>query len=199
MQTAIQTFNPVLIDRFITELCSIPEKDFKIGTIYNFLLEHPVEIVSLKPYLFFSKKFYTRNLIFKNDLFEVMTLCWEIGQESRIHNHSEQNCWMTIPMGKLLIQNFKELESKESENFCRIEPSTAIVISNEVPAAEVDAEEPIHQVCNLERFSERAVSLHIYSKPYNKCLVYTPKKNHVQEVNLFYSSIEGKLCEGIKL
>lgn len=190
---------PVSINEFVTKLCSIPESEFKNGLIYDFLKTHRVDKDSLESYLFFTKKFYTRNLIFKNQLFELMTLCWEVGQESRIHNHSEQNCWMTIPIGKLLIQNFKELECNPTENFCRIAPSTAIVISNEVPAAEVDAEEPIHQVCNLERFNERAVSLHIYSKPYDKCLVYTPRKKQVQEVNLFYTSVKGQLCEGIKL
>lgn len=189
----------ISINQFIKELCSIPEKDFQNGIIYEFLKQYQVEKDSLEPYLFFTKKFYTRNLIFKNDLFELMTLCWESGQESRIHNHSEQNCWMTIPMGKLLIQNFKELESNSAENYCRIAPSTAMVINHEIPAAEVDLEEPIHQVGNLERFSDRAVSLHIYSKPYDKCLVYTPKKHQVQEVSLFYTSIYGQLCEGIKL
>lgn len=195
----MNSVKPLFINQFVAELCAIPETEFKTGMMYDFLKKHPVEQSSLEPYLFFTKKFYTRNLIFKNELFEVMTLCWEIGQESSIHNHSEQNCWMTIPVGKLLIQNFKELEHNESENFCRLAPSTAIVISKDFPAAEVDQEEPIHQVCNLERFNERAVSLHIYSKPYDKCLIYTPKKNQVQEVNLFYTSVEGKLCEGIKL
>lgn len=167
--------------------------------MYEFLRKNPVEIDSLDPYLFFTKKFYTRNLIFKNELFELMTLCWDVGQESRIHNHSEQNCWMTIPMGKLFIQNFNELECNYGDNFSRITASTAVVLRNDFHAAEVDQEEPIHQVCNLETFQERAVSLHIYSKPYDKCLIYNQSKNHVQEVSLFYTSIDGKLCEGIKL
>jgi cysteine dioxygenase len=195
----MKSVKPISIDRFLKELCSIQAGEFKNGTMFDFLQQHPVEKDSLEPYLFFTQKFYTRNLIFKNELFELMTLCWDIGQESRIHNHSEQNCWMTIPFGKLFIQNFQELESNGTENFCRIAPSTAVVLRNDFHAAEVDLEEPIHQVCNLETFQERAVSLHIYSKPYDKCLVYTPQKNHVQEVCLFYTSVKGLLCDGIKL
>lgn len=189
----------IQIDQFIKELSQIPEQDFKVGNIYDFLLAHPVEKESLTPYLFFSKKLYTRNLIFKNELFEVMALCWDVGQESRIHNHSEQNCWMTIPIGKLFIQNFQELEKNYEENYSWIKPSTAIVLRNDFHAAEVDLEEPIHQVCNLDSFRERAVSLHIYSKPYDKCLVYNPPKKHVSEVNLFYTSVDGRLSDGIKL
>jgi cysteine dioxygenase len=195
----MNSVNLISIDQFVAELCQIPETEFKNGVIYDFLQKHPVEKDSLTPYLFFTKKFYTRNLIFKNELFELMTLCWEIGQESRIHNHAEQNCWMTIPAGKLFIRNFKVLESNCSENFCRLSSSNEIVIGEDFPVAEVDQDEPIHQVCNLEGFNQRAVSLHIYSKPYDKCLVYTPKKNWVQEVNLFYTSIKGHLCDGIKL
>lgn len=189
---------PLLIDQFVTGLCSISEESFKIGTIYNYLTEHPVEKESLQPYLFFSKKFYTRNLIFKNDLFELMALCWDVGQCSRIHNHFDQNCWMSVPFGRLRIKDFKILEQNESTKLCRIEPAREYEIDNFHPA-EVDPEEPIHQVSNPAEFKERAVSLHVYSKPFKKCLVYAPEKNQYSEVNLFYTSIEGKLCDGIKL
>ena len=38
---------------------------------------------------------------------------------------------------------------------------------------QVDPTEPVHQVLNLAEFNERAVSLHIYSKPYDSCLIYS--------------------------
>ena len=61
----------------------------------------------LDKYCYFSKGSYTRNLIFKNDLFECMTVCWDIGQHSRIHNHRDQNCWMSAPIGRLRVQNYR--------------------------------------------------------------------------------------------
>lgn len=189
----------VSIDEFITVLCSIPEEEFKVKTVFEFLQEHHVEKESLQPYLFFSEKFYTRNLVFKNNLFEVIALCWEPGQASRIHNHFDQNCWMTIPVGKLQIHDFKILESDLKTNFCRIEPTQAFTIDSDFPVAEVDQGDPVHQVSNLDEFGERAVSLHVYSKPFERCLVYTPAENSVREVNLFYTSIAGKLCDGIAL
>lgn len=188
----------VSIEDFIISLLSIPEENFKAGVIYDFIKNHRVEKESLNPYLFFSNKFYTRNLIFRNDLFELMALCWDVGQISRIHNHFDQNCWMSVPFGKLRINDFKILEQNESTKFCRIESTGEYEIDNLHPA-EVDSEEPIHQVSNPSEFNERAVSLHIYSKPFDKCLVYTPERNQYSEVNLFYTSIAGKLCDGIKL
>src|SRR6202011_2774583 len=60
------------VDQFITGLCGIPEEEFRVGTVYDYLKQHPVDEESLQPYLFFSRMQYTRNLIFKNDLFELM-------------------------------------------------------------------------------------------------------------------------------
>jgi cysteine dioxygenase len=104
------------VDQFITGLCRIPDEEFRVGTVYDYLKQHPVDEESLQPYLFFSKKQYTRNLIFKHALFELMALCWEVGQASNIHNHADQNCWMAIPVGRLRIQNFRILEQDDKKD-----------------------------------------------------------------------------------
>jgi cysteine dioxygenase len=186
----------VKIENFVEELCSIPSEDFGVENIFDFLAKTHIEIDSLNPYLYFSKKFYTRNLIFKNELFEVMALCWDEGQVSRIHNHSEQKCWMIVPVGTLQVKNFRSLECDESRNYCRIEEAENFDISQNLPA-KVELDEPIHQVLNLS--DKRAVSVHIYSKPFETCLSYCRETYQFNEVKLFYTSISGKLCDGISL
>jgi cysteine dioxygenase len=64
---------------------------------------------------------------------------------------------------------------------------------------QVDPTEPVHQVLNLPEFNERALSLHIYSRPYDRCLVYTLAQNQYTQVPLHYSSEYGTLCEGERL
>src|SRR5262245_27404607 len=59
---------------------------------------------SLKPFLFFSRSRYTRNLMHRNDLFEVVAIGWEPGQSSSIHNHRGQECWMGVPIGRLEVR-----------------------------------------------------------------------------------------------
>lgn len=186
------------IDDFVQGLCSISERDFGIGTVYEYLKLHPVDENSIQKYLFFSKNHYTRNLIFKNDRFELMSICWEIGQASMIHNHHNQNCWMSIPIGKLRIQNFRVIGQDEKAGFCRLEPTDAFDIHRSMPA-EVDPAQPIHQVLNLPEFNSRAVSLHIYSRPFDRCLVYSTTKNDYREIDLKYTSQYGHLCEGARL
>lgn len=188
----------VTIEQFVTGLCAIPEEEFRVGSVYEYIKDHPVDEKSLEPYFFFTNNHYTRNLIFKNDLFELILVCWEVGQASQIHNHHNQNCWMAIPTGKLRVQNFRVVHQNSETWSCHLEPTNAFDIHQLMPA-EVDPEEPVHQVLNLAEFNQRAVSLHIYSRPFDRCLVYCGETNEYREVPLHYTSEYGTLCEGEKL
>ena len=185
----------VPLDQFIAGLCAVPEERFRPGDVYEFLKNNPVDPQTLAPYFFFSKNHYTRNLIFKNELFALIAVCWETGQSSQIHNHYNQNCWMTIPIGRLYVQNFHVVEQNHATGHCCLEPSDSLEIHQLLPA-EVDPSEPVHQVLNLAEFQERAVSLHIYSRPFERCLVYSLEVNQYREIPLHYTSEYGQLCEG---
>ena len=188
----------VKIEDLIKGLREIPDEKFTVNDVYDFLGANPVDVETLEPFFFWSDKFYTRNLIYKDARFEMMTLCWDKGQSSRVHNHADQMCWMTVPVGTLRGQNFREVEADESRNYCRLEKTDQFDLSDCL-AAKVELEEPIHQILNLPEFDERAVSLHIYSKPFDKCLSYCCETHSFKEVPLFYTSVDGKLCDGIKL
>jgi cysteine dioxygenase len=188
----------VKIKQLIDGLCAISNTDFTCDNVYAFLAENPIEVDSISPFFFWSSKFYTRNLIYKDERFEIMTLCWESGQASKIHNHNDQRCWMTVPVGKLRGQNFKAVEIDVAENYCKLQETFMFDLS-ECLTAKVELEEPIHQILNLPEFDERAVSLHVYSKPFDTCLAYCNQTHNFAEVKLNYTSIDGKLCEGINL
>ena len=162
-------------------------------TINPYLRAHRVRPESLEPYLFFSAANYTRNLIFKNDLFELIAICWEVGQASRIHNHRDQQCWMAVPIGKLKNQNYRVLDRDPQKHTCRLVPSKSFLITPTSPL-EVEAAEPVHQVLNLAEYGQRAVSLHLYSRPFNTCEVYLLEKGTYCDVTLSYTSEYGKLC-----
>ncbi len=188
----------VKIENLIDGLRLISDADFTGDNVYRFLAENPVAVDSITKYFFWSEKFYTRNLIYKDARFELMALCWNKGQVSRIHNHAEQMCWMTVPVGKLRGQNFRAVEIDESKGFCKLAETDNFDLSDCL-TAKVELEEPIHQILNLSEFAHRAVSLHIYSKPFDKCLAYCRETHKFTEVSLFYTSVGGKLCTQIKL
>ena len=183
----------VTIEKLVEGLRFVPDDGFTCENIQQFLGDNPVDADSMKPYLFWSPDYYTRNLVYKDERFEVMVICWERGMASRIHDHSGQKCWMTVPIGRLQGQNFKIEEMDEMRGFCRLAETDSFELSDCL-AATVEADEPIHQVANLAEYGERAASVHIYSKPYDKCGAYCRDTDTFKIVDLSYTSIGGKLC-----
>ena len=192
------TTEQLAITDWVKGLAAIPERDFTLENVQEYILRHPVRPETLDKYLFFSKGNYTRNLIFKNAVFECMTICWEIGQFSRVHNHRDQNCWMAAPIGRLKVQNFRVEDRDAAHGKCRIVPTDIYEMDAAHPAY-VNPLEPVHQVLNLPEFNQRAVSIHIYSKPFDSCEVYLREKGTYSDVPLHYTSEYGKLNPAEKL
>jgi predicted metal-dependent enzyme (double-stranded beta helix superfamily) len=186
------------IDAWVKELSAFREQDFEVDRILAFMKEHAVDPATLSPYLFFSLGNYTRNLIFRNELCEVMTICWEIGQGSRIHNHRGQNCWMATPIGRLRVQNYRVEQRDESGKTCRLVPTELAEMDAAHPVA-VNPLEPVHQVMNLPEFRQRAVSIHVYSKPFDSCEIYSLERGTYDDVPLHYTSVHGQLDPSEKL
>ena len=180
------------VEKMIDGLNSITDEEFTCDNVYQFLGDNPVDVDSITRYFHWNPDFYTRNLIYKDDRFEMMAICWESGQLSRVHNHSDQKCWMTVPVGRLRGQNFAVAEIDESRGFCKLVETKSFELADCL-AAKVELEEPIHQILNLAEYGERAVSLHVYSKPYASCLSYCRDTDTFKEVQLCYTSIDGKL------
>ena len=186
------------ITAWVNNLAALNARDFTLETVQDYIVNHHVKPETLEKYCFFSKGNYTRNLIFKNQVFECMTICWEIGQSSRIHNHRDQNCWMSAPIGRLRVQNFRVDERDAQCGTCHIVP-TDIYDMDAAHPAYVNPLEPVHQVLNLPEFNQRAVSIHVYSKPFDTCEIYQREKGTYSDVPLHYTSEYGKLNPAEKL
>lgn len=186
------------IREWVEKIAAIPAKEFTLSRVNDFVRSSQIQPETLAPYLFYCRTHYTRNLIFKCDLFEVMAICWEVGQVSRIHNHRGQNCWMAVPIGRLRVQNFRVDERNAARGTCRLVPTEFYDMDPEHPGM-VQPEEPVHQVLNLAEFSQRATTIHIYSKPYSSCEVYSLEKGTYMDVPLYYSSEYGQLSPEEKL
>lgn len=188
----------VSVHNLVNGLREIPDAEFVCDNVYDFLSANPIETDSISPFVFWSPKFYTRNLIYKDERFEMMAICWEKGQVSRVHNHAEQRCWMTVPIGRLKGQNFGVELIDESRGYCKLVETSSFELA-ECLAAKVELEEPIHQILNLAEFDARAISIHIYSKPFDTCISYCRDTDTFKTVNLCYTSVDGKLCDGVVL
>lgn len=180
------------IQEFTSELRSLPSAAFdKVDEVDEFLRTHRVNPETLSPYLVWDRQHYTRNLIDKTPLYELIAICWEVGQVSSIHNHRDQNCWMAAPIGRLKVQNYRVLWQDEEAGKCKIEPSDELEINPENPVA-VNPVEPVHRVYNPAELNQRAVSLHVYSRPFDSCVVYSDQQGTCGTIKLHYTTQYGK-------
>ena len=180
------------IDELVGKLRALPVSAFdQTEQVRSLLAEIPVAEPSLARYLTWDRQHYTRNLIDKTDLYELVAVCWEIGQSSSVHNHRDQNCWMAAPIGKLEVENFHvEFQDLEAGN-CRLLASNTVELTITNPCA-VDPREPVHRVINPREANQRAVTLHVYSRPFDTCVVYSPEQGTCGDIKLHYNTIFGK-------
>jgi cysteine dioxygenase len=154
------------IEDFAAELRKFPESAFDhTEQIIRFLQSTPVAPDTLTPFLTWDRQHYTRNLIDKTSLYELIAVCWEIGQNSSVHNHRDQHCWMAVPIGRLRIENYRVISQDIEQGNC---------------------------VYNPREFNQRAVSLHVYSRPFDSCVVYSPEQGTCGVINLHYNTEYGK-------
>lgn len=189
MHTAAET---IPIHQLVERLRQMPESAFtSTEPIRQFLTEAPVDAESLTPYLNWDRQHYTRNLIDRTALYELMAICWEVGQASSVHNHRDQNCWMAVPMGRLQVENFHLAGQDLDRGTCRLETLNTVEMNIGHPCA-VDPSDPVHRVVNPREFNQRAVSLHVYSRPFDTCVVYSPEQGTCGEIRLHFNTEYGK-------
>src|SRR5262245_54455938 len=111
------------IEELIQALRAIPAAVFTRDRVLREIGRTVLAPGSLESYLYFLRSHYTRNLIYRDDLFEVVAIGWEPGQVSAIHNHRGQECWMGVPIGRLEVRNYRLIEKDEAAGTCRLEPS----------------------------------------------------------------------------
>jgi cysteine dioxygenase len=180
------------IQDFVSELRKFPEAVFdQTEELRKFLQSTPIDPDSLAPYLTWDRQHYTRNLIDKTPLYELIAICWEIGQASSIHNHRDQNCWMAVPFGRLLVENYHVIQQDIAAGKCAIESTDTVEMNVAQPCA-VDPLEPVHRVFNPREFNQRAVSVHVYSRPFDTCVVYSAEQGTCGEIQLHYTTEYGK-------
>jgi cysteine dioxygenase len=181
-------FCKVPVGQVVEALCALPEDAFSdVDRIRELLLANPVDPASLAPFLCWDRQHYTRNLIEKTPLFELLAICWEVGQASSIHNHRDQHCWMAAAVERLMVQNYRVISKDVAAHRCQLVPTDLIEMNAQRPCA-VDPREPVHSVFNP---GDRAVSLHVYSRPFDSCEVYSVEQGTYGDIPLRYTTVKG--------
>jgi len=175
----------------VRSLESLPDDEFTSDSIADFLRRHPIDLESIGRYTLFDSARYTRNRIALNHRFEVMLLCWEQGHATPVHNHDGQSCWVYLLSGKLSFTNYKWLGCDRGERTVHLKELSRVPMAAEGSMNVIDERDAIHQLANEPAFGTRAISLHVYAKPLQTCVVYDAKAGNCWDQRLAYYSIDG--------
>lgn len=161
---------------------------------------------ALKPYSFFRDDFYTRNLVYRDDLFEVMVICWGPGQKTTIHTHNGQLGWMDMPQGEVQVHHFQYMGCNAAENQnvvgmdclagateIHLDRKDTLTCHECGPIYTVDKLHTIHQIENTDSAKSGVLSLHIYSLPIDSCVAFDLEHQRCFRRSLAYYSRNGKV------
>jgi cysteine dioxygenase len=180
------------------------EKDYITkDKIAQYMAATPLRAEALNDYVWWRDSFYTRNLIYRDELFEVMTICWSPGQKTAIHTHNGQLGWMTVAQGEVRTHEFSHTSCNAPENQnvvnidclggateLQIDKIGTVTCSEGTGMVTVDKLQTIHQIENAG--TTGCVSLHVYSKPFDSCIAFDLEQQRCYRRQLSYFSKDGR-------
>lgn len=136
-----------------------------------------------RDYALLDEDGYTRNLLQRTDEYELLLLCWGTGQASPVHNHEGQDCWMAVLEGPITEVHFPFPDGPGP-----LDPGPVRTFATG-QVAFIRDEIALHQVRAVP--DRRAVSLHLYSRPFDECNCYCEVTGTVTRRTLAYDSVRG--------
>ena len=196
-------YSPAAIsaEQFVDGIRRLSEGLITKQKIYDYLVAYEIRPEELESYKQWLPDRHTRNKIFRNDMIEVMVICWPIGAVTPLHTHNGQLGWMTMLEGKLIVENYRKVGCNRPENqqvvgIDCLAGATQIEmehLENEMaipggPLNTVDKTQTIHRIRNLAEWNERAVSMHVYSRPIDSCVVFDMEAQRCYRRDLKYDN-----------
>ena len=198
---AIYSPAPVSAEQFVDGIRRLSEGVITKQKIYDYLIAYEIRPDHLERYKNWQPDRHTRNKIFRNEMIEVMLICWPVGAITPLHTHNGQLGWMTMIEGRLVVENYRKLECNRPENqqvvgIDCLAGATKIEmehIDNELavpggPLNTVDKTQTIHRIMNRPEWNERAVSMHVYSRPIDSCVVFDMENQRCFRRDLKYDN-----------
>lgn len=152
-----------------------------------------IPIEDFEPYAFWSKETYTRNCIDRGEGYELILLCWEKGKDTPIHCHGGEECWVYDLKGEIEEKRYDFSDEEESSlEVTKVERMKAGSISY------MNDNMGFHKLINVS--DGRAMTLHLYMNPIDRCRVYDEDKGEFEYAELEYHTFKGEpVAEGIAL
>lgn len=139
---------------------------------------------NIKDYCRWKDEFYARNLVRKTKAYELIVLCWQPRQQSPIHNHQGQDCWMYVVQGNMVEVQYHCQKNCETDSW-KIKEGDHVLCSLG-NTRYINDDICLHKLVNST--DEQAITLHLYSYPIETCNIYCCQTGKVTARKLSYSS-----------
>ena len=173
------------MDDFVNTLETMAARALPVNDVQAYLEQTRITPATFEPYLHYKPERYTRHLVHKTEAFEVLVICWDVGQQAPIHGHEGELCWARVERGKLRFTNYRLV----SETPLQLAPLSAAIDGG---VGYLDGPADIHAVQNCIEFGAPAASLHVYSRPYAECDIYDLVRGERQRARMSYDTMYGK-------
>lgn len=151
-------------DEFLAETEAYTPETFKLSHLKNLVSRLDVGLEFLEGRLEFCAEAYARNLVFKNELFEAVCLCWQDDQRTSIHNHGRSYGVVRVLQGTM------------REEIFRREAADRVLLTHTLDhaagALAAAAVGMIHRLGNAGGIGSRLVSLHFYAGPLDEMDIF---------------------------
>ncbi len=195
---------------FIEGLQSLEEDRITSERVLEFLGQTRLRADALTPYIRWNPQSYARNLIYRDDFFEVLALCWLPGQRTPVHSHNGQLGWVTVVQGELVCRDYRFIRAQQENDSTLVtadcgsrrvdvELLGSATCQADGSVAVVDRRRTTHQIENLETSLHGSVSLHVYSKPIDSCVLFDEPTRCWERRRLQYYSSDGSLPRNSRL
>lgn len=199
--TAIHLPEPIPVEQFVDGIREISAGVITKQRLYEYLTSYEIRDEDVERYKLWMTERHTRMKVFRNDMIEVMVICWPIGAVTPLHTHNGQLGWMQMLEGKLVVENYRKIACNAEDNqqvvgMDCLAGATKIEmehLEDELavpggPLNTVDKTQTIHRIRNLAEWNERAVSMHVYSRPIDSCVVFDMEEQRCFRRNLKYDN-----------
>jgi len=138
-----------------------------------------IPLADFAQYTTWKEGCYTRNCLRKTDDYEFILLCWDGNCETAIHDHAGQNCWVYQIDGTVKETRYSgEADDLTVKSEGTLAPGEVSYMNDKLG---------YHKIENIT--GEKAMTLHVYVKPIEKCQVLNEDTENFEMKQMAYDEV----------
>lgn len=148
---------------FLATVSQMPASALTEDVLYSLTQRLVIDSCLLAPFIQFKETGYSRNVLYRDDKFEAICLCWEPGQGTAIHNHGGSYGVVYVFEGELSVDVYRRLDDGSEPGVAEL--TNVVSMNTTTGTLMLDRAGSIHRIYNRHESPKRAVSLHFYAGP----------------------------------